>query len=336
MEAFHLIKNGSPATAFERRPISLGKPGALEVAIEVEAFGLNFADVTARLGLYRDCPPLPTVIGYEVVGKVMETGAEVDEVKVDDRVIAFTRFGGYATHVITDSRGVAKIEDDYPVGKALALGVQYATAYFSAEMASSLYPGEKVLIQAAAGGVGTALVQLCKLKGCKIYGTAGSEAKLAYLRNLGVDVPINYREQDFSEMISEELDVVYDSIGGNTFKKGFKLLGPGGRMVSFGAASQLDIGNFFSKIRFGLSFGFYHPVQFIANSKSISGVNMLKIADNKPFLLKYAIEQVALLAKEGKIDPHVGGLYPASQLKEAHTALETRKTMGKVGVFWEK
>jgi NADPH2:quinone reductase len=107
-------------------------------------------------------------------------------------------------------------------------------------------------------------------------------------------------------------------------------------MVSFGAASQLDAGNYFSKIRFGLSFGFYHPVQFIANSKSISGVNMLQIADNKPFLLKHAIEQVAQLAKDGKIDPHVGGLFPASQLNEAHTALETRKTMGKIGITWQE
>ncbi len=192
-----------------------------------------------------------------------------------------------------------------------------------------------MLIQAAAGGVGTALVQLCKLKGCKIYGTAGSEEKLEYLRGQGVDVPINYRTQDFSEVIKEDLDAVYDSIGGSTFKKGFKLLGPGGRMVSFGAASQLDAGNFFSKIKFGLSFGFYHPVQFIMNSKSISGVNMLRIADHKQHLLQHAIEQVAQLAKEGKIDPYVGGVYPASQLNEAHTALEKRKTMGKIGIAWE-
>lgn len=335
MKAFFLIKNGTPEVAFERRPIELKEPAALEVAIKVEAFGLNFADVTARLGLYRDCPPLPTVVGYEVVGRITATGQDVSNVKVGDRVIAFTRFGGYATHVVTDSRGVAKIEEDYPVGKALALGVQYTTAYFSAAMASSLNPGEKVLIQAAAGGVGTALIQLCKLKGCKIYGTAGSEEKLEYLRKQGVDVPINYRKQDFSEVIDEKLDVVYDSIGGSTFKKGFKLLGPGGRMVSFGAASQLDAGNFFSKVRFGLSFGFYHPVQFIMNSKSLSGVNMLRIADNKQHLLQHAIEQVALLAKEGKIDPHVGGIYPASQLNEAHTALEKRKTMGKIGIVWE-
>ncbi len=134
MEAFFLVKNGSPEVAFERREISLKQPESQEVAIEVEAFGLNFADVTARLGLYRDCPPLPTVVGYEVVGRITETGSEVSNVSKGDRVIAFTRFGGYATHVVTDSRGVAKIEEDYPVGKALALGCAvYHCLFFSGD-----------------------------------------------------------------------------------------------------------------------------------------------------------------------------------------------------------
>lgn len=334
MEAIYIIKNGTPEAAFERRSLKLDSPGELEALIEVEAFGLNFADVLARRGLYRDCPPLPAVVGYEVVGKVTEVGKEVNNIKVGDRVIAFTRFGGYASHVVTDARGAAKIPDDYPVGKALALGVQYTTAYFCAEMAATVYQGDTVLIQAAAGGVGTALVQLCKLKGCKIYGTAGSDKKLEFLKNQGVDVPINYRNQDFSEVINEKIDVAFDSVGGSTYKKSFKLLGEGGRMVFYGAASQTEAGNFFSKIRFALSFGFYHPVQFIMNSKSVAGVNMLRIADFKRELLQHAIEQVVKLAAEGKVDPHVGGLYPIDQLNEAHSALENRGTMGKIGILW--
>lgn len=332
MYAIHLIKNGSPEIAFERRDITLKALESDEVSIEVEAFGLNFADVLARLGLYKDCPPLPTVVGYEVVGKIMETGSDVQHVKKGDRVVAFTRFGGYASHIVTFGQAAAKIADDYPVGKALALGVQYTTAYFSAEMATNIFPGEKVLIQAAAGGVGTALVQLCKLKGCKIYGTAGSAAKLDYLKKQGVDVPINYRTQDFSQIIDEKIDIVFDSIGGSTFKKGFKLLGEGGRMVAYGAASQLDAGNIFSKIKFGLSFGFYHPVQFIMNSKSLAGVNMLRIADFKRELLQHAMQEVIKLGMAGKVDPHVGAMYPIEELNEAHLALEKRQTMGKVGV----
>ncbi|NJO88459.1 MAG: zinc-binding dehydrogenase [Chloroflexia bacterium] len=296
---------------------------------------MNFADVVARLGMYRECPPLPTVVGYEVVGKVIKITEGVEHVKEGDRVVAFTIFGGYATHVNTDARAVVKISDAYDTGKALALAVQYCTAFYASHVAINLYEGDKVLIQAAAGGVGTALVQLCKLKGCKIYGTAGSAEKIEYLKNLGVDYPINYREKDFDTEIKEKLDVVFDSIGGKTFKKGLKLLDFGGRMVSFGAASQLEANNFFQKVKFGLSFGFYHPVVFIMNSRTLAGVNMLKIGKHKPEVLQYCMQSVVKLAEEGKIDPHVGAMYPIDQLNQAHASLETRATIGKIGVFWK-
>ena len=334
MDAIYLVKKGKPEIAFERKAIVIKEPGKNEVAIEVEAFGLNFADVTARLGLYKDCPPLPAVIGYEVVGRIAKVGTEVKNVIIGDRVVAFTRFGGYSQYVLTSAKAVVKIKKSYPVGKALALATQYCTAYYAAHVATNVQPNDKVLIQAAAGGVGTALVQLCKLKNCKIYGTVGSQEKLDYLKEQGVDVAINYREEDFSEVISEKLDVVFDSIGGSTFKKGFKLLGNGGRMVPYGAASQLEANNFFSKVKFGLSFGFFHPVSLIMQSKAMVGVNMLRIADDKPDILQFCMQEVVKLAEEGKIDPHVGGSYSVDELNEAHTALEFRKTVGKIGVKW--
>jgi NADPH:quinone reductase-like Zn-dependent oxidoreductase len=147
-------------------------------------------------------------------------------------------------------------------------------------------------------------------------------------------VPINYNQTDFSETITEKLDVVFDSIGGKSFKKGLKLLNYGGRMVAFGAASQLEAGNILSKIKFGLAFGFYHPVQFIMNSQTLAGVNMLKIGKFQPDILQYCMQSVVTLANEGKIDPYVGGMYPVEKLNEAHLALENRKTIGKIGVVW--
>jgi NADPH:quinone reductase-like Zn-dependent oxidoreductase len=335
MEVIYLIKNGKPEKAFERRLINLKEPDRDEVSIEVEAFGLNFADVVARLGMYRDCPPLPTVIGYEVVGRVIKKGSEANHLSLGDRVLGFTIFGGYATHVVTKAKAVVKIEDNYPVVKALALAVQYCTAYYAINYAANVFENDRVLIQAGAGGVGTAIIQLCKLKNCKIYATAGSPEKVEYLKKQGVDFPINYKEKDFSTEIKEKLDVVFDSIGGKTFKKGLKLLDYGGRMVAFGAASQLEAGNIFSKIKFGLSFGFYHPVVFIMNSKTLAGVNMLKIGQFKPDILQNCMQNVVKLAQEGKIDPHVGGIYPVDKLNEAHTALEMRKTVGKIGILWK-
>lgn len=334
MDAIYIVKNGKPEIAFERKETKIQEPDRDEVAIETEAFGLNFADVLARLGLYKDCPPLPAVVGYEVVGRVVKTGADTNGFNEGDRVVAFTLFGAYSQYVVTKASAVAKIKEDYDTGKALALATQYCTAYYASNVAINIHPNEKVLVQAAAGGVGTALVQLCKLKDCKIYGTAGSPKKLDYIKSQGVDVPINYRTGDFSEKISEKLDVVFDSIGGATFKKGYKLLGSGGRMVPFGAATQLEAHNIFSKIKFGLSFGLYHPVGFIMQSKSMVGVNMLRIAEEKPEIIQHCMQEVIKLAEAGKIDPHVDKMYSVDEINEAHIALETRKTMGKIGVVW--
>jgi len=213
MQAFHIVKNGRPEKAFELRDVKIPPVQENEVLVEVEAFGMNFADVMARLGHYRDCPPLPAVVGYEAVGRIKAKSPDVQDVEVGDRVVAFTRFGGYSQEVKTRGDAVVKIADDYPVGKALALAVQYCTAYYAAHVATNIMPGDKVLIQAAAGGVGTALIQLCKLKQCTIYGTAGSDYKIDHLRSMGVDHPINYRTEDFATVIKEPLDIVFDSLG---------------------------------------------------------------------------------------------------------------------------
>ncbi len=334
MEAIYIVKNGKPEVAFERRDLKLKEPDNEEVTIEVEAFGINFADVVARLGLYRECPPLPAVVGYEVVGRIIKKGTSVSNLSIGDRVVAFTFFGGYATHVVTNSKAAVKIEEKFPAGKALALAVQYCTAYYASHIACRLFENDKVLIQAGAGGVGTALVQLCKLKKCKIYATAGSQKKIDYLLQMGVDVAINYRKDDFFKLIPEKIDVVFDSIGGKSFKKGLRLLNYGGRMIAFGAASQLEAGNFISKLKFGLAFGFYHPVQFIMNSRTLGGVNMLKVGMHKPDILQYCMQEVYRMAMEGIIEPYVGGMFPVDKLNDVHLAVENRETMGKIGIYW--
>lgn len=340
MKAWVITSYGSPETAFELQERADEHPGPGQVAIEVEAFGLNFADIMARNGLYRDAPPLPAVVGYEVCGEVVEVGEGVDGLAVGQRVVAFTRFGGYATRVVTTADGAVPISKEMDAGKALALAVQYVTAWFSAEERVSLFPGDHVLVQAAAGGVGTALVQLAKRRGCVVYGTAGSAAKLDFLRSQGVDHPINYREEDFYEKIKalrgeDGLDVVFDSLGGKAFKKGFKLLRPGGRIVGFGASSRSGKGKGMLKdIRMLLGFGFYNPAFLLMQSRAVIGVNMLRVADHKPMLLKHCLQSVVELAEKGEIDPVVGAVFNADQLGEAHAYVEGRKSMGKVIVKW--
>jgi NADPH:quinone reductase-like Zn-dependent oxidoreductase len=306
----------------------------------VEGFGLNYADVAARRGLYQDAPPLPSVIGYEVAGRIDGVGAGVTQWQVGQRVTALTRFGGYATHVLTDARAVVAIPDDLDVGVAVALPTQGGTAWFMAEEMVRLHAGDHVLVHAAAGGVGTLLVQLCKRHGCTVYGTVGSEDKLALVRELGVDHPINYRSSDFAAIVrglrgDEGLDVVFDSIGGATFRRGFKLLGAGGRMVAYGAADHTPGAlQPLRSLAFALSFGFQHPITLLMRSRAVIGVNMLRIADHRPLVLQRCLQGVVDLALRGELRAVVGGRFPAAQLAEAHALLESRRSTGKIVVTW--
>lgn len=338
MKAAVLVKNTSAKNAFEIREMPMPSPSNEQVLIKVEGFGLNFADIMARQGNYKDCPALPAIIGYDVVGVVTQIGSAVNNVKVGDRVTAMTRFGGYAEYALTDYRACAKISADYDLGKATALTTQYCTAYYCFEEAVNLYKDDYVLIHAAAGGVGTALVQLAKNKGCKIFGTAGSDSKLKYLKELGVDFPINYNKENYVDAVKKVVgdngvDAIFDAVGGDYVKKDLKILGSGGRLVLFGAATMTGA-NIFEKINAGLGFGFYHPAEFMMSSRAMIGVNMLRIADDRPEILKRCLENVVKLVDAGILDPTVGKVFPVNQLAEAHTYLETRQSMGKVTVTW--
>jgi NADPH2:quinone reductase len=340
MRAIVLRRYGSPREAFamEERPEPV--PAGGQVRIAVEAFGLNYADVSARQGTYRDAPPIPCVIGYEVVGRVDALGPGVTRVTAGQRVAALTRFGGYATSAVTDARALLPIPDDLDAGIAAAIPTQGGTAYFCAEEMVRLHAGDHVLVQAAAGGVGTVLVQLAKRRGCVVYGTAGSDEKLAYLRELGVDHPINYRREDFADAVRRlrgagGLDVVFDSLGGSAVRKGIGLLAAGGRMVCFGAAER-DAGalQVLRDARFAASFGFIHPIPLLMNSKSLLGVNMLRLSDDRPDVLERVLRAVGELVLQGEVRPTVGGRFPASQIADAHELLSGRGSTGKIVVTW--
>lgn len=340
MRAIVLKRHGSPREAFEIEERPAPSVGAGQVRIAVEAFGLNYADVSARQGTYLDAPPVPCVIGYEVVGRIDALGTGVSGHSVGQRVVALTRFGGYAESAVTDARAAVAIPDDMDIGVAVALPTQGGTAYYCAEEMVRLHPGDHVLVQAAAGGVGTLLVQLCKRRGCVVYGTAGSDEKLAYLRELGVDHPINYRREDFAEAVrrvrgGEGLDAIFDSLGGSAVRKGLKLLSPGGRIVCLGAAER-EAGpmQWLRDLRFALSFGFVHPISLLMNSKSLLGVNMLRISDHRPETLGRVLRGVVELALTGELRPTVGGRFPAAQIAEAHELLSGRASMGKIVVHW--
>lgn len=339
MKAWVLARNGDADKAFELREMPDPVPGAGQVSIRAEAFGLNFADVMARQGLYDDCPPLPAVIGYEVVGRIAALGEGVSGFEVGQRVVGLTRFGGYAQVAVTFAMATVAIPEDMPLGTAVALATQYGTAYYCAEEVVRLFPGDHVLVQAAAGGVGTALVQLAKRRGCIVYGTAGSDAKLEYLRKLGVDHPINYQTTDFAAEISKivgarGLDVVFDSVGGKSVQKGMALLGSGGRIVCYGAAAMSGKKNIFKMLGVAAGFGFLSPIPLLQKSQGIIGVNLLRIADNRPEVLQRVLREVTKLVVSGELKPVTGEVFGEEELPLAHEKLASRSTTGKLVVRW--
>lgn len=334
MKAFVLRRFGGSHDSFEFAEQPDLQPKAGQVLVDVEAFGLNYADIVARKGMYKETPPLPTVIGYEAAGTIRAIGEGVTGLQPGMRVACFTRFGGYATQVLAPAAGVVPIAEGMDIGVALALTVQYSTAWYCSQYAAHILPGDHVLVQAAAGGVGTALVQIAKHRGAVVYGTAGSPAKLDYLRSLGVDHPINYNEEDWFAKVQQlrgkaGLDLVVDSLGGKEFKRGFQSLAPGGRIVGMGTASRSGKG-IFADIGTLFGFGRYWAAFLLLESRAVIGCNMLRVADHHPNVLKHCLEQVMQGAKEGWLKPTVGKVFPHTELAQAHDYVEQRKSIGKV------
>lgn len=325
-DAFRFVEQPQPAVL----------PGT--VRIKVAYSGLNFADVMARKGLYQDAPPLPSVLGYDVSGTIESVGEGVTRFAVGDRVAALTRFGGYSEYAVCPALAVMHLPRHIGLPEGTALATQYGTAYYSAALLTQLQPGEKVLIQSAAGGVGTALVQYALHRQCEVFGTTGSPEKMPLLEKAGVQHPINLKEMDFFSAVqsithNKGIDVVFDAVGGSSVKKGVRLLRPGGRLICYGA-SAMTSQSLLGKIRVALGFGWYHPISLMMPSKSLLGVNMLHIGDERPELLQLCLSGVTELAEAGVFQPHASQVFPVAEIAQAHELLEKRGSVGKIVLQW--
>ena len=340
MKAITLMRHGIPQVALKLMDMPKPKPDLNEVLINVEAFGLNYSDISARIGMNPEAPPMPCILGYEVVGIVEEIGNEVNvrNLEVGDRVLGLTRFGGYAEFAVANGWTIAKIDEDMDSGVAVALCTQYSTAIHAAYGMANIYEGDHVLIHAAAGGVGSALVQLAKRRRCIIYGTAGSSKKIEHLEKEGVHYPIHYRKKNFQKEINairpEGIDVIFDPIGGSSFKKDMKILASGGRIICYGVFEREKTG-LYHGLKFALKFGFLHPIKLLLKSQGVVGVNMMRIADEKPHIIQKSLRNVVRLYKKGELNPHVGARFKASEITKAHEFLEERKSIGKVVIEWD-
>lgn len=339
MPAAVLVHKGAVDKAFEIRELPIPQPRDQEVLIAVEAFGLNYADGMAIRGRYRDAPPMPAVLGYDVCGRIAGLGAKVTGHRIGDRVTAMTRFGGYAGYAVTDQRAVVNIPEDTGLSAALSLATQAATAWYCAEEACRLYKNERIIITAAAGGVGSLLLQMAKRHHTRVYGIVSTEEKERIIRNLGADGVLNRSRGDIFKQYEayegkKAIDIMFDSAGGSYIRKGIKNLAPGGRMVGYGGAQGDSAGNIFSLLSFALSFGFYHPAPFLLQGQALIGVNMLRLADHKPEVVQRCMEQSVRLFNEGLLRPLEGRVFTIDQLTDAHKALQQGAIAGKIAIKW--
>lgn len=312
----------------EQRPDPDLRPG--QVRIAVRAAGVNFADLMARLGLYADAPPLPAVVGYEVAGEVTELGAGVDGLAVGDRVLAGTRFGGYAEQVCVPVADVVPLPGTLSFEQGAAIPVNYATAWAGLLGYGSLRAGERVLVHAAAGGVGIAATQIAKAHGATVFGTA-SPGKHEAIRGFGVDVALDYTRSGWERDLPP-FDLVMDAIGGASLNRSYKLLRPGGRLVAFGASSVVagETRNLLKAAPQALRmFRGFNAIDQMSESKAVIGLNMLRLWDDRGTLEPW-ITPLRALMDDGTVAPVISDVVPFDRAPEAHRILTERRNVGKV------
>lgn len=304
-------------------------PGAGEVAVDVRAAGVNFADTMARVGFYPDAPKPPMVVGYEVAGVVTAVGADVDTVAVGDRVLAGTRFGGYAERVVVGARDVVPLDDRLSFEQGAAIPVNYATAWAGLVRYGSLQPGERVLLHAAAGGVGIAATQIARRIGAEVHGTA-SPGKHDAIRGFGVDVAHDYTRSGWQQGLPP-FDLVMDAIGGRSFRTSYDLLRPGGRLVAFGASSVMDGAsrNLLQAATTMVRMPKFNLVKQMSVSKAVIGLNMLALWDDAGTLEPWITPLRELIA-DGTVEPVVAEAFPFDRAGDAHRMLAERRNVGKV------
>ncbi len=330
MRAVVITRHGPPSVLkVQERPDPL-PPAAGQVRISVRAAGVNFADHLARVGLYPDAPKVPSVVGYEVAGTIAAVGDGVDPARIGQRVLAGTRFGGYAEIVNASADDTVALPESMSFEQGAAVPVNYATAWAALHGYGSLRAGERVLVHAAAGGVGIAAVQLAKAAGAVVHGTA-SPGKHDRLAALGVDRAIDYRRDRWWTGL-EPYDIVLDPLGGTSLRRSFNLLRPGGRLVAYGL-SALQQGEKRSLRRaapqaLAMLRGFSLITQ-MSESKTVIGLNMLRLWDDRGTLEPW-IEPLTTALSDGTAAPVVHAAVPFADAPEAHRILAARENVGKV------
>ncbi|MFM2061288.1 MAG: hypothetical protein RLZZ507_958 [Cyanobacteriota bacterium] len=322
-QAVFVTKPGFPED-LEIRAIPPTAPDEKEVEIEVRAFSLNFADILCMRGLYPNMPSYPFTPGSEVSGVVLRTGAKVKRFQPGDQVIAVMgdSMGGHSELVLVKEENILKKPPTLTYEEACSLPVAFLTMNHAFNLAN-VKPGEKVLIQTAAGGIGLIAIQLAALQGAEIYATAGSAAKLEYLQKKGIKHLINYRTEDFAKRILEltngqGVDVVFNTLSDDAIQKGLNILAPGGRYIEIAMT--------------GLKNSRQIDLSHLVDNQTFQSIDMKRLYTKQPKLLTEHLAIMAQVLAERKIVPTLNHIFSFDQIRDAYYCLQQRKNIGKVVV----
>lgn len=304
-------------------------PGPGELRIRVEAAGVNYADLSARMGQYPDMPPMPCVVGYEVGGVVDQLGEGVEDCWLGAPVVAATQFGGYSSAVCLPVGQVARRPEGLDAVTAAAIPVAYLTSWMMLRVMGRVAAGDRVLIHAAAGGVGLAALDLCRRAGAEVWGSAGV-SKHALLRERGCAHTLDSHTDTWPEV---GMDLILDARGGESWAKGLQALRTGGRLVCFGfsAGSPSDSPSRWNLLKavMGVPWLAVNPLSLMNANKGVLGVNMGHMWGERERLAGW-LSEILKGWEEGWVRPHVHATVPFDRAAEAHQILHDRKNVGKV------
>jgi NADPH2:quinone reductase len=331
----YLLKNTGKPDVLTIQEVKEPSPGENDVKVKILSIGINYAEILSRRGQYQWTPKRPYIPGMESYGEIVEIGSKVKSHKVGDLVMTGSQFGAYAEYICVPDYMAFPANPQFTATENAALLVSYMTAWVALVKLGRISSQDKVLIQAAAGGLGTAAVQIAKAMGCEVYGTASRPNKIQLLSELGVDHPINYAEQDFEQYIKANgggVDLVLEVVGGSVYQKSLSVLNPFGRLIITGFAS--------------ITFKKWNPITWWKTWKDAPKVNVMKMAEgsygvmgthlgyltnNKEIALHESQALIEFL-NHHKIQPMVGRSFAFENLPEAHRWIESRDNYGKTVV----
>lgn len=331
-----VIGRFGPPGVLTIREIPRPVPGQGEILVKVRAIGVNFADVFARLGVYPGIPKPPFVPGIEYAGTVEKTGKKVRRFTPGQKVFGFTRQNGYAEYVCVPEQNAIVMPPRMSFEEGAAFTVASLTAYHGLVNLAHAQAGEKVLIHAGAGGVGTASIQIAKHLGLQVFATVGSEEKARVAREQGADYVVNSSAQDFSEVIRRAtngygVDIVMDGVAGPALRKGLKILAPMGRYILFGVSSV----NAPKRLNFlRIALDSVTAPRILLSSKISKNVGYhafnLYFLTHKTELMHSSLSALVAWYRRGALRPLIGATFRLDQVVEAHRLLQSRKAVGKI------